>query len=41
MLSAFDDTALLAWSLPLFAVVLLFTVYFSVKASTRNDLSDR
>ena len=41
MLPAFGDTALLALSLPLFAVVLLFGVYFSVKASTRNDLSDR
>jgi len=41
MLAAFGDTAFLAWSLPLIAVVLLFGVYFLVKAQSRRDISDR
>ena len=41
MLSFLGDTALLAWSLPLLAVTLLFGVYFSVKADSRRDYSDR
>lgn len=40
MLAVFGDTALLAWSLPLLAVILLFGVYFLVKCDTPRDLSD-
>lgn len=41
MLAALGDTALLAWSMPLLAIVLLFGVYFSVKSDTPSDRSDR
>jgi len=41
MLAAFGDTALLAWSLPLLAILLLFGVYFRIKADTPKDFSDR
>ncbi|WP_256386420.1 hypothetical protein [Labrenzia sp. VG12] len=41
MLTALGDTALLAWSLPLIAVVLLFGVYFLLKIECRRDMSDR
>lgn len=41
MLTLLGDTALLAWSLPLVAVILLFGVYFLLKIECRRDLSDR
>jgi len=38
MIAALSDTsALLAWSLPLLAIVLLFGVYIVVKSDDRND----
>jgi len=41
MLAVLGDTALIAWSLPPFAVVLLFGVYFLIKADTPDSLFDR
>lgn len=32
-----DNSAFLAWSLPLLAIALLFGVYFFVKTDNRND----
>lgn len=41
MLAVLNDTALLAWSLPLLAAILLFAVYFMAKIDGPKDPSDR
>jgi|GEM_PF-2400568 len=41
MLAVLTDTALLAWSLPLLAVILLFAVYFLAKTDGPKDRSGR